>query len=139
MLTSVNSTSSAYPSPSQGQGFAVSEKVVQAQTSGTPSALDVAVDVRPEVVPQISASAPKVSEDTLKELNDLAAMRNLNIAFSLDKESGEQVVKVIDKETEEVVRQIPSEELLKLHKAMRAIEEQLLGKTKSGLILNDSA
>lgn len=139
MLTSIAAASSSYPASSHGQGVSIPEKAVQSPVSTTPSSLDVAVDIRPEVVPQVSASAPKVSEETLKELNDLAAMRNLNIAFSLDKESGEQVVKVIDKETEEVVRQIPSEELLKLHKAMRAIEEQLLGKTKSGLILNDSA
>ena len=41
---------------------------------------------------------------------------NTNLNFSIDKELNEVVVKVIDKDTQEVVRQIPAENLLSMAK-----------------------
>jgi flagellar protein FlaG len=56
----------------------------------------------------------------VKETVDLANKEikifNTNLNFSIDKELNKVVVKVIDKETKEVVRQIPPEELLKMAK-----------------------
>ncbi|MFT4174444.1 MAG: flagellar protein FlaG [Rhodocyclaceae bacterium] len=41
-----------------------------------------------------------------------------NLQFSIDDETGQTVVKVIDSDTREVIRQIPSEELLELAHSM---------------------
>ncbi len=49
--------------------------------------------------------------------------RTLN--FSVDEESGKPVVKVIDFETKEVIRQIPSEEVLTMAKAIKRLQEDL--------------
>ncbi|GLQ01075.1 hypothetical protein GCM10007891_29280 [Methylophaga thalassica] len=58
--------------------------------------------------------------DKVAQLNDYMQNMNRNLQFSVDDTSGDTVIKVIDSETEEVVRQIPSEEILE---ARHAIEK----------------
>ena len=54
--------------------------------------------------------------DKVAQLNDYMQNMNRNLQFSVDDTSGDTVIKVIDSETEEVVRQIPSEEILEASK-----------------------
>ncbi len=46
-----------------------------------------------------------------------------NLAFSVDKDSGKTVVKVIDSQTKEVIKQFPSEEILALAQALEQMQE----------------
>lgn len=68
------------------------------------------------------AASTAISRETVAQaVNDVR--RNLeavarNLQFSIDEDTGQTVVKVIDSDTHEVIRQIPSEELLKLAHAM---------------------
>jgi flagellar protein FlaG len=48
------------------------------------------------------------------------------VEFSLDADSGRVVVKIIDSATQEVVRQIPMEEMLALAKALDKFQGLLL-------------
>ena len=48
------------------------------------------------------------------------------VEFSVDKGSGETVVKVMDTATKEVIRQIPSEEMLDIAKALDKIQGLLI-------------
>jgi flagellar protein FlaG len=43
-----------------------------------------------------------------------------NLDFSVDKTTGYNVVRVVNPETNEVIRQLPSEELLKIAKSMES-------------------
>lgn len=69
-----------------------------------------------------SATSGMVSEDQLRDVvnavNDFVKPFNDTLLFSIDKETGTTVVKVTDTETEEVIKQIPSEEMLALAKAL---------------------
>ncbi|MEN8259178.1 MAG: flagellar protein FlaG [Pseudomonadota bacterium] len=60
------------------------------------------------------------TEDSLsgvvKNLNDLVQVVHHELKFSLDDEADRMVVQVIDSETDEVIRQIPSDEILALVK-----------------------
>lgn len=75
----------------------------------------------------LSITSAKVSDDQLKDIvkavNDFVKPFNDTLLFSIDKDTGTTVVKVVDTETEEVIKQIPSEEMLALSKAL----EQLRG------------
>jgi len=51
-------------------------------------------------------------QETVTELNDYMQNFNRTLQFTVDETSGDTVVKVIDSETDEVVRQIPSQELI---------------------------
>jgi flagellar protein FlaG len=53
-------------------------------------------------------------EQTVKHLNEYAQTINREVQFSIDKASGRSIVKVIDSKTNEVIRQMPSEEMLAL-------------------------
>lgn len=65
-------------------------------------------------------------EQTVDEIRRRIEPVDRNLQFSIDKETGKTVVKLIDSTTKEVLRQIPSEELLSIARA--------LGKGQSGLI-----
>jgi len=51
-------------------------------------------------------------QDKVTELNDYMQNFNRSLQFTVDDSSGDTVVKVIDSDTDEVVRQIPSQALL---------------------------
>ena len=52
----------------------------------------------------------------VEHLNNQVQNLNRNLEFSIDQDSGELVVKVVDAQTHEVIRQIPSQEALALAK-----------------------
>lgn len=53
-------------------------------------------------------------KQAVRELNDKAQLVSRELQFSIDKESGSTVIKVVDSRTDEVIRQIPGEEALKV-------------------------
>lgn len=48
------------------------------------------------------------------ELSDMMSMMRKGLAFKVDENSGQAVVTVLDRDTGDVIRQMPSEEALKL-------------------------
>ncbi len=84
------------------------------------------------------AREAEISSDDLKqavtELNQHIQNIERDLFFSVDDSSGRTVVKVVNSETEEVIRQIPSEEVLRIS---RSIHEQM--GDISGLIFETSA
>lgn len=55
-------------------------------------------------------SAQKVAQ----QLQDFVSSLNKNLRFSVDEKSGREVISVVDKASGELIRQIPSEEMLEL-------------------------
>lgn len=63
-------------------------------------------------------------DETISQLNDSLQNVQRNLEFSIDKEVGQIVINVKDRETDEIVRQIPSEEVLDLAKNLHAASER---------------
>lgn len=61
----------------------------------------------------------------VEDVNQFVNSQGRTLNFSVDEESGKPVVKVIDFETKEVIRQIPSEEVLTMAKAIKRLQEDL--------------
>ena len=64
---------------------------------------------------QSSESVASSREDLEKAIEDVQIMmelRNRSVTFSRDEEAGAEVIKVIDSKSGDVIRQMPSEELL---------------------------
>lgn len=97
---------SAGPSPAQlaERNKAIAETV---QASGNNGAVDEA---------GLSA--------VVKDLNQLIQVVQRELQFSVDAETNRTVVKVVDSETDEVIRQIPSDEVLAL---IRHLQESRQG------------
>lgn len=67
----------------------------------------------------------------VKKMNDAMTGSSQSLQFSIDEDSKDIVVKVIDQSTKEVVRQIPSKEALQIAKS--------IDKMQQGLLINQTA
>ena len=64
--------------------------------------------------------SPELNQ-AVSELSDYAAQANLKLAFSIDEQTDKSVVTVKDQESGDVIRQIPSQELLDIAAQMKQI------------------
>lgn len=58
-------------------------------------------------------------------VNQAVALEQRSLSFSIDDVSGRSVIKVIDFETDELIKQIPSEELLKVAQDIKRLQEEM--------------
>lgn len=83
---------------------------------------------KPSLTNESAKAKPNARE--LKQLTEELQRRvggaGSQLEFSIDKESGESVVKVLDRSTKEVIRQIPSEEMLQIARGLERYKEGLL-------------
>ena len=77
----------------------------------------------------------KVVEAAVVKLNDFAQSISRQLQFSVDEESGKTIIKVIDAETGETIRDIPPEDILKMQNQLREASERFLNKEESGISL----
>lgn len=109
---------------------------VQAPTGAGTSAVN---DVRQPPAPRQEASAAQAVQkpieatkaaslteadvqDAVRRVEEFVAATTSEISFSVDTESGMRVVKVMDKATDEVIRQIPSEEVVAIAQALDKLQ-----------------
>jgi flagellar protein FlaG len=64
--------------------------------------------------------------DAVKNMNDFLQTVRRTLQFSLDEDSGRMVVQIKDAETNKVIRQIPSEEVLRIAEQMDKLKGLLL-------------
>lgn len=106
------------------------------QTNRQSPAADVAGSGKtlpPEQQPSQKISAEEL-QNVVEQLNDHVQMVQRDLHFSVDDDSGRTVIRVVNSETAELVRQIPSEEVLQIS---RSLKEQVDDIT--GLIVQTSA
>ena len=97
-----------------GAASAEAKVQVQAPVQQTKSEADVKKNIKADDLSNSSdgIADPKELEKTVNDLNQKLANEELSVAFSMDKDSGHFVVKIHDRMTGELVRQIPSKETL---------------------------
>ncbi len=81
--------------------------------------------------PRVDAAEPEgldreALEGKLAELSEFVQSRQRDLSFSVDDDTGRTVVKVINTQTDEVVRQIPSEEILAIARRIEDGESGLI-------------
>lgn len=96
-------------------------------------AAEVGKSLPPEAPPEAPPTNEKLQE-AVQQLNQHLQQVNRDLLFSVDDSSGQTVIQVINSETEEIVRQIPSEDVLRI---MRNLQEQI--HDSAGLIFETSA
>ncbi len=123
-------------SPTKGASGVDQSQPVKASAAVQPSG--GAEDARTAEVPAANElngrSSQAVDEQTVEEivddLNEFAQQVERQLQFSVDNNSGQTVIKVIDATTEEVVRQIPADEILTLRRRLGDVQG-LLFKTEA--------
>ena len=58
-------------------------------------------------------------EQTVSEIGDFVQNIQRNLQFTVDDDSGEPIITVTDRETDDVIRQLPSEEVLQLQQYIK--------------------
>ncbi len=106
--------------------------------TATPVPAGNSVQVK-SAVSNVEASQPSKSagsavsqaslEAAVKNINEFVSPMTQSIEFSLDKDSGRTIVKVVDSETQKVLRQIPDEEVLQISKTLDKLQGLLIKQT----------
>ncbi len=102
---------------------------MSAAPQGAPApAVRVPAAVVPEPVPQQQKQpAPEQLQRAMESMKKLIEAKAPNsLSFSLDDSTGKTIVKVSDAQTGEVIRQIPSEEMLELARSLDKLQGMLL-------------
>jgi flagellar protein FlaG len=83
------------------------------------------------VAPQQASKEPSRDQlnQAVSELNQSSQMKTQGLEFSIDEDSQRTVVKVIDQETKEVLRQIPTKEALELSKTFDSAKGSLISQS----------
>lgn len=109
--------------PREGARGQISEVT---QAASTRTAAPVGAAGRPADVGEAARAAGPARAETVKDLGsaveevELEAQRlNRSIRFSVDEGSGRTVIRVIDRETDELIRQIPPEDFLAIAESLR--------------------
>jgi len=98
------------------------------------------VQAQPSTAPELPQAAAKsatgqFSAEQLKNvvdnINKTLSQANRNLEFSVDESTKRQVVKLVDKETGDVVRQFPSEEMLAISRSIDEMQQGSLLKQKA--------
>lgn len=91
--------------------------------------------VRPDIQPASSSTSSQSSgqdstkeqtKNAIDEINKTMASMSRNLEFAVDDDTHITVVKVVDTQTHDVIRQIPSEEVVAIAKALDKIQGLLI-------------
>jgi flagellar protein FlaG len=112
-MSSINANSA-----SSTNYFSLDDKAVTVQVPPAPPSQTVVA--RP--VTEISSADLQQAVDVV---NQAVAIEQRSLNFSIDEVSGRSIIKVIDYETNELIKQIPSEELLKVAQDIKRLQNEM--------------
>lgn len=93
-----------------GAALAAAQSLVQARPAAKPGQGDV-----------MRTEPPVSMEAVLSELTSVSAAFSKRLSFSLNEKLDQVVVKVIDNDTDKVIREIPPAELQHVHERIREV------------------
>lgn len=105
---------------SADKGPAPAAPAFESKPAVAPAQLETAVQQ-----PDANPPAAQVAE-ALQSINKTIQVMAQNVEFSVDEESDRAIVKVVDRETKEVIRQMPTKEALEIAKALDRVQGLLI-------------
>jgi len=80
-----------------------------------------------------SVQLQSVKHDAISKLESLPQLVERNLEFRVDDETGQQVIRVVDGDTGELIRQIPPEQILRVISQAQETLDQMM----TGVLLDD--
>jgi len=119
-----------------GQDFAVPRVDIASDTARTNRSTEDALAAAQQQTKDLSVSAEIEKPESLNvsteqietavaQLSEFVQTSSRQLNFSVDEGSNKQVVKVTDAETGKIIRQIPSEEVLKLSERLQELQTEV--------------
>jgi flagellar protein FlaG len=97
------------------------------QKNTSPVAVSVATSsLKPSNLNEVTKPIKDVVENAAQELQKFVESSGRTLSFSVDQNSGYQIVRVVDESTGELIRQLPSEELIRLAQNMKELNNMLV-------------
>ncbi len=114
----------------------------QVRTTKTNESSDVRQDVSGsgKTAPQETQTETKAIKEvteSVSQVRDYVQSFRRDLEFSVDEDSGRTVIRVLDSETHETIRQIPAEEVLEIARVLKASAEAAAPTT--GLLVHSEA
>lgn len=103
---------------------------VPTQSQAEVSQADTASEAKAKQTAESKQQQDAAVEDAVAKLNDYVQNTERKLEFQVDDDSGETVVKVFDKGSQELIRQIPNEEALALSQRLNMEEPLMLFSAK---------
>lgn len=125
------------PQPIKKSSTSVVEKVETAETAQSVASKNINQFVQNEVNNQNDKEIEQEINNQVEELKNFNQSIDRTLQFKVDEELGVTIVRVIDRETKELVRQFPPEELLNLSRKLKDLNEQ--DSDKQGILLQVKA
>jgi len=110
----------------------LSDLISQTQSTGS---AEKAAPVSSRPTPEVKAEEQKTElsmadmTEVLQRANRAMIKNGSDLKFSMDLENGKPIIQVIDRETDTVLRQIPSVEMLALSKALEKMQGVLMSRS----------
>ncbi|WP_158770778.1 flagellar protein FlaG [Paraglaciecola sp. L1A13] len=99
---------------------------------------DIALLADKDIQEQIDFElSDKVIDSAIADVNEFVQTKNRQLNFSVDEGSGRQVVKVTDSQSGDVIRQIPTEEVLNFSKRIKELQTDV--SSAVGMFVNKQA
>jgi flagellar protein FlaG len=84
------------------------------------------VEIKPSNVQKESVMTQEAVAKAAAQIQNFVQEMGRNLSFTIDETTGYNVVRVMNPETNEVIRQLPSEELLKIARSMEQLNSVLV-------------
>lgn len=113
------------------QGLATQQSTPRPLPAATETAKATETKAPPAVAP-VTAPTPEAAggleevQQAVEEVRKAITPVAQDLLFSIDEDTGKTVVKVVDASTDEVIRQIPSEEIISIAKAIDKLQGLLV-------------
>ena len=98
--------------------------VVAPETKAAP------VELKPVALEKEKQATPPTAtqlQSAVDNINKAMKQSNANIEFSIDKDTKQSIIKVVESQTGEVIRQFPSEEILAISRAIDHMQQMQQG------------
>ena len=103
---------------------AASESLNKTQRPQDQKVMDTVNEVQQRTAEKVEQQASDESvAEQVEQMNQSTAIRNTSLQFVFDEKGDPPIVKVIDKDNGETIRQIPSELVVKLSKALEEMAD----------------
>ena len=125
-----NLTSQGYASEAKGSraAFEAAKSGSANASSGALNADNSADNSSVDAKNAAMASANNLSA-AVDELNDEMSSRDVSLRFRVDQDSEDVIVSVVDQESDEVIREIPPEEVVRMRERIKEMAGLLLEET----------
>jgi len=118
-MSSISASSASLPTP-----VAPNRDTVARETVEKPVARSA--EVAPVTETEKAAEPDKAQlQQAVDVVNQALALEQRSLNFSIDEGSGRSVIRVYDYKTEELIKQIPSEELLRVAQDIKRLQEEM--------------